>query len=304
MIVVKRERIVINLVVLIVVILSLLLISGCGGTSTSTLSYNFKQGVSEVNVKLMENAPPKQIYPFSKFKLIVDLDNQAAYGVTNGKVNIIGLDSKYFVLDSISRDFNTLQGRSLQNPLGEQKFLTFDGDAKGLFQNAQQYTGNYYLNVDYDSVFEFTDTMCLNPSVYDIYDSGCKEQNRKSYSGQGAPVAITEVEEMIYPYETGTSDLEFRMRLSNRGRGRINTVTFQEAKLGGAVMDCNFVENYEAIGQNAETKKTLVFKSGVQETMVICRTHVPQSKSYTTTVYARFGYQYTLEQRYALRLVK
>ena len=174
MIPVNFKKLVVKTLVFVLILFLLLLISGCGGTPATTMSYNFKQGISEVNVKLMENAPPKQIYPFSHFKLIVDLDNQAAYDVTNGKVNIIGLDTKYFVLDSISQDFGALQGRSLQNPLGEQKFLTFDGDAKGLFENAEQYTGNYFLNVDYDSVFEFTDTMCLNPSVYDIYDSGCK----------------------------------------------------------------------------------------------------------------------------------
>ena len=71
-------------------------------------------------------------------------------------------------------------GRSLTNPAGEKTFLEFEGTAGKPLQNAEKYLGQFSLNVNYDSSIEFADTICINPNLYEVYDSGCKVEDKKS----------------------------------------------------------------------------------------------------------------------------
>ncbi|MEK6845279.1 MAG: hypothetical protein AABY26_00855, partial [Nanoarchaeota archaeon] len=72
--------------------LALLLLAGCSSQKVkNTPDYNFKQGTGELQVKFLPNSPPEKLYPFSTFKLILGLDNQQAYDVTNGKVVLLGI---------------------------------------------------------------------------------------------------------------------------------------------------------------------------------------------------------------------
>ena len=79
----------------LILVLALLLFS-CGSPGEKQTTYNFKQGYGGLQLSFLENAPPEKIYPNSEFKLIVKLDNQAAYDLINGKVRIVGLDDRYF----------------------------------------------------------------------------------------------------------------------------------------------------------------------------------------------------------------
>ncbi|MFH0701746.1 MAG: hypothetical protein V2A62_04885 [Candidatus Woesearchaeota archaeon] len=176
-----------NLHFMVLLVVALLLL-GCGSSvPMKKTSYNFQTGVSELKVTFLPNAPPEKIYPYSSFRMIMDLSNEAAYPVTNGKVEIIGLDEKYFRLDHNSETFSSLEGRTALTPLGGQERIEFIGAAGQLFSNSEQYMGNYFLEISYDSKFDFVDTVCLNPNSYDVFDAGCKIKNKNSYAGQGAP---------------------------------------------------------------------------------------------------------------------
>ena len=46
-------------------------ILGCGSNAgDKALTYNFKQGVSEIVVDFLDNAPPERVYPTTSFKII------------------------------------------------------------------------------------------------------------------------------------------------------------------------------------------------------------------------------------------
>lgn len=284
------------------IFLLVLLLFGCGSPGEKQTTYNFKQGYGGLQLSFLENAPPEKIYPNSEFKLIVKLDNQAAYDLINGKVRIVGLDDRYFQVNPAEQPFNQLGGRSLTNPSGDKTFLEFNGLAGSLVGNAEKYSNPFLVKASYESSLEFADSVCLNPNFYEVYDSGCKVQEEKSYSGQGASVAVSEMEEIIMPLAGGTK-AEFRFYLRNNGGGswsgsnsKIGYLKLNQAQLGGEDFQKCAFQNFI----NEETK--FVFTDQKQEALLICETYLKGQDSYMTTLTLNLGYEYEQTLQYQLVL--
>lgn len=297
-----KNNLSLNQIIVSLTLVSILILSGCDSTSgTKQAQYNFKQGTSSLEWKFLENAPPEEIYPKSNFKIILGLDNQMAYDLYNGKVKILGLDEQFFKISPASApnnpDFGFLEGRSLTNPAGEKKFVTFDGQAFSLFANAENYQANYFLRISYNSRIDFTDSVCLNPKLYEFYDAGCKVVPEKSYPGQGGPLAVTEIKEIVHPAGSG-ANFEFRFRLENRGNGQISKIALDSASLGGKNLEkCQF--------QDAPLdKKSIPLYQDKQEAVLICEHLLSGQESYTTPISLSFSYDYEIEEQHNLKMVK
>ncbi|MBI2662074.1 hypothetical protein HYX11_01300 [Candidatus Woesearchaeota archaeon] len=285
-------------IIIILTAIILLFLIGCTSSPNITSpTYNFKQGVSELNFRMLPNAPPDKIYPESNFKLILEADNKAAYDINNLAVNIVGLDDKYFLLNVYEQKIPTMYGKSLNSPIGDKQFLEFDGVSNKLFQNAQYYTGNYIVKASYQSKIEFADTICLNPNLYSINDAGCKVQDKKSYGGQGGPLAVDGIEEITYPSGTGGL-VEFRVNLANKGRGKVNTVHLITSNLGGEEMECEF------LGENVITQKLIKMTNEKQQATLRCKTFIKEQNSYASSLSLSFTYDYEFKQQFKLNLVK
>lgn len=282
-------------------VLILFLVACDSSPGEKLVDYNFKQGIAEVQMRLLENAPPDLIYENSEFKFIVELDNQAAYDATEGIVYLDGILDDYFQILPDDRSFadgdddGILVGRSLTSPSGEKIFLDFDGRSGLLFANSWSQVNPFFLRANYRSSMEFSDTICINPNLYAIYDSGCEVELQKSYNGQGAPIAVTDMEEIIIP--GAASQVEFRVYLANRGNGYLKTLDLQSARLGGTNMLCSFQ------GEGAEMT-SYKFEEFEQEALLICKQLLGKQSSYTTTLVLDFDYEYELIQQHVLELAR
>ncbi len=281
--------------ILIIVLLTIILV-GCGSSGGGDAKTNYKTGSGGLKIIFFNNAPPEKIYPLSDFRIILQLENDAAYDLTSGEISIIGLDGKYFEVTPLYQTFPTLEGRNLLNPSGGKDFIEFEGKAKQLFQNAQSYRGNYFLKTKFQSNLEFSDTVCLSPRMYDIYDSGCTPQEKKGYSGQGAPLAITDIELVSYPIGAGAK-IEFRIRLKNLGNGMIDKIYFKGASLGN-----DKFEKCEFQGSVIDSHQALL-SANKQETMLLCETTLKSSSSYETTLTFDFDYDYEMKEQHQLNLI-
>jgi hypothetical protein len=285
----------------IIIFLVLLLIIGCGGSSgDGPVEYNFKQGSGELELRLLPNAPPNTIYPNSEFKIIIEARNKASYDLTEGKVWISGVIDRYFSIFPTEQFFSEfhdgpLVGRSLVAPEGDLALIEFDGRSHELFFNAEQFNSPFFLKAEYTSTLEFVDTICINTDLYAVYDAGCNVQARKTYNGQGAPVAISDMEMVIIP--GAASSVEFRMKIKNRGSGRMKSLTLNSATLGGRPVACDIH------GQGS----SMVFDQGkrdTQEAVIICKQLLSNQESYSTTLVVGLGYEYELNSQHRLTLAR
>lgn len=289
---------------LFLLVMVMIFIIGCGSGGALGTAQNFKQGIGELQFKMLPNAPPDKIYQGSGFKIIVEASNLAAYDLKDVEVGLVGLNEKYFALTNREHIIPSMPGKSLLTPVGDVQFLEYSGSSNMLFENANEYTGNYFLKAKYHSTMEFGDTVCIQPSLYDVADAGCKVQDRKSYGGQGAPLAVTDIEEIIYPSGAG-GEVEFRIKLANRGSGKVKSVVLGKANLGSEELECEFKgKDVSTAEGTVYTQKSVVLKEENQEALVVCKTFLKDQSSYTTTLGIDFGYDYEWKQQYTLRLVR
>ena len=278
------------------------LLTSCGSSSGSEgdiIQQNFKQGVQEVQIRLLENAPPVKIYPGSNFKMVIDVDNQLAYDLQDVTLTLTGLNERYVQIAPNPLEGHYLDqmlGRSLTNPSGERKIVEFDGKAESLFLNAEQHMETFFIKLAYRSTLDFTDTVCLNTNVYSIYDAGCKVEPQKTYSGQGAPLAITKIEEIIFP--GSAADIEFRINLQNKGRGNVGEVQLLSANLGNDPLQCDFR------GSGLETNKIKFVENKKEHTLICRKERITAGRSYKNPLSLRLVYDYKLAQQNKLTLVR
>lgn len=285
---------------IIILLITLLFLTACGGTTQKTLQYNFKQGHGNLVISTPEGWPPDIIYPETTYGIIVDLKNEGAYDLTNGRVKILGFDEKYITLEEnekeiISRDTeeSVLKGKSSLSPDGDDASLSFPFQTKLLFPGAETYTAYYYIKADYDYKTELMETVCINPKTYEVYDSGCKVEPKTSLKGQGSPLAITTLEEIIHP--GNIPQVEFRFTLKNKGKGRIKLARLELAKLANMPLNCEFKNN------PSQDRRTFDFKDK-KEAVLICKRNLDNQMSYETTLFIDLSFSYSLQEKKKITL--
>ncbi len=269
------------------------LLAGCQSSGTQMHTENYQQGVDEVNVRFLDNLPPEELYPNTRFAMMVEVRNEMGYDIQNGYVKVVGLNPKYVELYPLAQPFLPLKGKSAMMPEGEKAFLEFQGMTKELTKR-EEHEEKYLLKVGYTSHVTFADTVCINPNLYRVYDGGCVMEPSTSYSGQGAPLAVTTMEEIILP---GGGEAEFRFLVRNRGDGYVGTIGLQSAQLGGKEMECEF------LGKSVDGRVVTLSRKK-QEAVLVCKAFIRDIQSYTTTLSASFAYDYELDKVEEITIVR
>ncbi len=188
-----------------------------------------------------------------------------------------------------------MAGKSHTNPSGEFSYLDFKATSKQLFNGSKSYAAPFFIKAEYDYRNELSQTVCINSNLYGVKDAGCKINFQKSLGGQGSPLSISELEEVIHP--GAIPQVEFRFKIRNNGQGKINKVNLKSAKLGKDNLICEFRNNP---GKN---KKEFVFKKN-QEATLVCKKVIGSDKSYYTTLYVDLTFNYALEIKKRIMIVE
>ena len=269
--------------------LFVIFITACsGGSGPGVIDKNFKEGVEEIEIEFFENAPPRDVFQKSEFKIVPIIHNKMGYDAHDVTIKLVGLPEEFYLLQRTYEDNIFLEGRSLVNPEGDKYIGEFGAQSGTLFSSAKERGDNFFVKVSYSSELDFSDTLCINPSLYDVSDAGCKSEGRKSYSGQGAPLVVDKLDEIISPGVNPS--IEVRLKLKNKGDGEVGSVTLKNSKLGGVEMVCRF-EN-----SGIEINK-FKFDKDNEEAILICLLPIESTQSYTTTFVASFDYDYSIKEK-------
>ena len=284
--------------IILFLLVFLLLLTSCGKTSERGAETNYKQGFVDLDITSSGN---KEEYQEQRLELPISLHNTLAYDIEEVILSVKGFDTYYLELYNEQKELAALEGRSIFNPDGGKANVLFAGMIKKLLPGAEKQPQDYRVYVKYNSKVEFSPSICVASQLngqgsvgaaYDTYQGACTFEKEISYNGQGAPLGITNLE--IIPRQGKQAEL--RMKVENRGKGKVGKISVAAATLGGKPLTCEFR------GDTAEN--SLFFESEQKSVTLICAGYLSSDAAYTTPLFVELGYDYEINQKEQLTILE
>jgi hypothetical protein len=192
------RRSILRLILIVVVVFSLLFMSGCG-SSGNTINYisdnQFRTGTNGVTMEFVQNSPPESMIEDAEVSVGVKLHNDGAYNVQNGYL-VVSYDKDYLTLFNTGQKSFNLEGKNKYNKAGEEKSIFFDGKTSVLEVESQRHDVPIVASICYQYNATLLDLLCFDTPDLPNKEKGktiCSYKSDYSYSGQGAPVSISNV---------------------------------------------------------------------------------------------------------------
>ncbi|PIN73410.1 hypothetical protein COV20_04240 [Candidatus Woesearchaeota archaeon CG10_big_fil_rev_8_21_14_0_10_45_16] len=271
------------------------------GTPKDQGPINYHTGIKELSITMPPSSPA--LYEGSDFYLPLQLSNKAAYPVKNCKMDLL-IDPAFVELYNTQsqepcRDFSGNQMPALDqfNPAPAIADVPFEGKLHLLRSGADSQDLNYRVHLTYTSSVIFDPTVCVGGLYLEVEDGGCKVPTGSlSYSGQGAPVAISKLEAVSLGFDNPR--MEFRMQVSNRGKGIIKNLRLLKSKLGNDELNCILPDSEDP------GAKQMVFEADKKDTTVICLSDLRSRASFLTPLSVELEYDYEVTEQRTLRIQK
>ncbi len=244
---------------LIVSIILALFLSSCSGYSSNTKTTSvtdFHTGTEGLYMRFLPETPPTKIYSNSPLEVMVEYANHGAYPISDGRLYLSGYDNRYISIDSNTPKYINAEAKSVFNPYGKlTNTETFSTSAVQLPTDVDRVTQTIKATACYDYKTEASIEVCIDPKTTDtLRESVCQVQTSYGGGSQGAPLAVTSVEEEIY-----NDKVQFRIYLSNVGGGTV----MKEGKIDNCHTSLNrddankvWVESVEFAGKTMSCQPT------------------------------------------------
>ena len=242
-----------KLILILGIVILVLFNFGCtknSGTEPEVVEYH--KGTNGLEINIINNLPPDEIFKGNTFVIAIELENSGAFDIESGSVTI-NHDPKYISVSEPKRNFN-IKGRQPGYPNGEKKVIDFQCENIGTRESSEETVISFTASAKYNYKTEASAKVCINSDIYDLIknDDVCEVKSVSLSGGQGAPVAVTLIDEAIsrseYEYK-----VSFLFHISNKGSGRvIGPVKIKEAQLSNENLNCmqkefKFDKNEETI---------------------------------------------------------
>lgn len=207
-----------------ILLILLIFIIGCTGSiKEQDVESEFHKGTQGIVMHFVQNSPPSKVYEGDHLAVSVELFNKGAYpstGSFQGKLEISGFDSS-----AISGGWDggnsmpaELTGRSMYNPIGGYDIMTYEASSVNVPFDADSYPADIIVHSCYEYKTLASPLMCIDPTPYEAVSEHkvCQVGDKSLSGGQGAPVAVTKIEE-----EVGADTIYFRIYIRNMGGGSV-----------------------------------------------------------------------------------
>lgn len=194
-------------------------ITACDNSSTIT---NYHLGTKGASLEKL-NTNPEIIYEGETIGLGILLKNEGAANINEGLLRVNYDDFFFSLEDEINNSkkrYFSLEGKSLESPLGGSDYIEYVFTAKTLevIRTGVDTTVNF--NICYPYVTDLTTEVCIDTRTRtgDTSHTVCKASPYTSSTGQGAPITISKIEPEMLVTGDDVRPL-FRIYIQNVGKG-------------------------------------------------------------------------------------
>lgn len=172
-------------------------------------------GTTGLEMTFVEDATPDTVFQGNGLVLLMELRNKGAYPI-DGWVYLSGYDKNLITMDQ-TRVPISLEGKSRFNLEGGYSTMTFSSTSISLPEGSDVYSPNFVTTACYDYETVATPIVCINPNPQKLTQTeSCTPRAVSMGGGQGAPVAVTNVDVEALPQKT-----RFKITIQNVGDGDV-----------------------------------------------------------------------------------
>jgi len=259
------------------------------------------EGNDGLVVQFVKDVPPNRVYSGEPLTIAFDVLNRGASSVgglsgNSAYLYISGADPN---IVNFGESVKLLEVPGKSEVLGDGGYTTASFDTSGIVdlpQGTDSYKPKFIGTVCYSYETNANPVVCLDANPFSAYagEKACKVTDVSLSGGQGAPVAVTQVEQM--PMK-GVTQLKIHVRNVGKGKvissSKLSTCTKSESQDYNVI---NRIDSYDvSVGGNAPllcspTEVRLVNNEGI----IICTyTFADASvQAFTTPLNINLGYSY------------
>ena len=229
---------------ILIILILLLFIIGCGTTSTkkTTKEIDVRVGFNGLLLEFLKNTPPQKLFEDDVFPVIIKVRNNGAYSLEKEEKAILSLgvekdytssiqllaSGKVQQVEGISNaaTFN-LEGKSKINTKGEEEVISYNIQAGKVDPQSEFHASTVIATLCYPYQTILDTTVCVDTDISNLRPGkkACKAQDLILNNGQGAPIAITKIEVNMLPAEIDEQNQprkikpQFLIFIENKGQG-------------------------------------------------------------------------------------
>lgn len=172
------------------------------------------RGTQGLTMNFIKNNPPQILYTTTPLSIILEMKNEGASDIRNGRLFISGIDPRIVKLDDYTKTFN-VEGKSKFNLFGGFETVDFKSQAISLPGGTDIYKPTLLASACYEYKTQASPLVCVDPDPYSALEKeACEVRDIGEAGGQGAPLAVTRIEEEAIP-----GRVNFRIHVANQGQG-------------------------------------------------------------------------------------
>jgi hypothetical protein len=310
--------------IFIIIIICIILLGCKAKTPTTHPTYiNYKTGTDGLDVNFIKGQPPDEIWENSEILVGVEIQNKGAYNVERGLLKLT-YDKGYFEMYELPESIKPLEGKGQFYPEGERYIESFTGkNIKEIPIGKDDYAALFKIRTCYPYATEASTDICLNPSEYDYLNlnkESCKSNRVFTLSSQGAPLAVTRIEETIIPIDEIDYKVQFIIDIVNKGKGDVRSLdAYQKECTGTEYLNEETEVGVFEIGeisfsdfstlasgeQNIDCGPYDRIKLEDNKAQITCSAVIEKSRGiFQTPLKINLGYGYTIEKQKTTKIKK
>ena len=223
--------------VLILFSIFLIFINSCnqisfGQSSSKPKDINIYVGIEGLKAEFIKNAPPQQVFENSNFPIMLKINNNGAYSITEAPKGFMSLGTTDIAKPSFQPNIQAsaekdnavsfvVDGKTTINPKGGEIILLFDTKTGKLDESSQSKPSTISATLCYPYKTTLSTTVCIDPDIAGVRPGkkACSVKTLAFSGGQGAPISVTKIESQMIPNGDKVEPL-FTIYIENRGSGK------------------------------------------------------------------------------------
>ncbi len=234
----------IKITAMMLMALILLLAPACLKRGTGGIQpLELHKGTDAFSMEFLQSAPPPTVFapePPAKlepFQVGLKIDNKGAYDITEGFLSValeedymtildwnFEKQKKYAKIGATGEKISfSLEGKTQLNPFGETDIITFTAGAKKVDDQSEKHKSTILVTACYEYATELSQQVCIDTDIYNLkpIEKVCNPKDISISGGQGAPIAITKIEQRMLPSGANFVRPQFIIYMENKGNGNV-----------------------------------------------------------------------------------